>query len=126
VKEWIDRALVPSAPHLRVFADPQSKLELAESRKLSIGGLEECDGCAGGIGIFLSVENHGGIAAEPDDLMEIVHTRSRVKSSWAGTNLDTGNAHTDDLCTDLARCVPYGVLRASTRCILTLLRIMGA
>jgi sugar phosphate isomerase/epimerase len=106
VKQWVDRCAVLGAPHIRVFAGPESNLELAEAKKLSISALEECGDYAGTKGIFLGLENHGGIVAEPADLLEIVQA---VKSPWVGINLDTGNFHTDDPYTSLAQCAPYAV-----------------
>jgi len=107
VKKWVDRCAVFGAPHIRVFAGATDKAQpLAEAKKLSIEALEECGEYAGGKGIFLGLENHGGIVAEPKDLLEIVQA---VKSPWVGINLDTGNFHTDDPYADLARCAPYAV-----------------
>lgn len=107
VKQWIDRCSLLGAPHIRVFAGPVNKeLPLAESKKLVIEALEECGAYAAAKGIFLGLENHGGIVAEPQDLLEIVHA---VKSPWVGINLDTGNFHTDDPYADIARCAPYAV-----------------
>ena len=107
VKKWIDRCSLLGAPHIRVFAGPVNKeLSMAESKKLSIEALEECGEYAATKGIFLGLENHGGIVAEPQDLLDIVHA---VKSPWVGINLDTGNFHTDDPYADLAKCAPYAV-----------------
>jgi sugar phosphate isomerase/epimerase len=107
VKLWIDRCALLGAPHIRVFAGPVHKeLSPADARKLCIEAMEECGEYAGAKGIFLGLENHGGIVAEPTDLLEIVHA---VKSPWVGINLDTGNFHTDDPYADLARCAPYAV-----------------
>lgn len=107
VKEWIDRSALLGAPHIRVFAGAAAKgLTEAEARALCIDALEECAEYAGSKGIFLGIENHGGIVAEADGLLEIVKA---IKSPWFGVNLDTGNFHTDDPYGDLARCAPYAV-----------------
>jgi sugar phosphate isomerase/epimerase len=107
VKDWVDHAAILGAPHIRVFAGSKPKnLELAEAKKLCIEALDECSEYAGTKGIFLGLENHGGIVAEPDDLLEIVRT---VKSPWLGINLDTGNFQTDDPYADLVKCAPYAV-----------------
>lgn len=107
VKMWIDRCALLSAPHIRVFAGPVSKeLPPAEAKKLVIEALEECGDYAAKKGIFLGIENHGGIVAEPQDLLEIVRA---VKCPWVGINLDTGNFQTDDPYADLAQCAPYAV-----------------
>jgi sugar phosphate isomerase/epimerase len=107
VKKWIDHAAVLGAPHIRVFAgNLQKGSTLDDAKRLAIAGLEECCDHAGKKGVFLGLENHGGIVAEPNDLLEIVRA---VKSPWAGINLDTGNFHTDDPYADLAHCTPYAV-----------------
>jgi sugar phosphate isomerase/epimerase len=107
VKKWIDRAAIFGAPHIRVFAGAAAKgLTDAEARKMCIGALEECCDYAGKKGVFLGLENHGGIVAESDGLLEIVKA---VNSPWFGVNLDTGNFHTDDPYADLAKCAPYAI-----------------
>lgn len=107
VKKWVDRAAVFGAPHIRVFAGAAAKgLADADARKMCIGALEECCDYAGKKGVFLGLENHGGIVAEADGLLEIVKT---VNSPSLGVNLDTGNFHTKDPYGDLAKCAPYAV-----------------
>src|SRR5262249_54268835 len=106
VKRWVDYSQALGAPHIRVFAGAKGKLDVAEAKKLCIAGLEECCDYAGKKGIFLGLENHGGIVAEAADLLEIVRA---VQSSWLGVNLDTGNFETDDPYADLAKCAPYAV-----------------
>ena len=107
VKRWIDNAALFGAPHIRVFAGPVPKdISETDARKNCIEALEECCEHAGGHGIFLGLENHGGIVAQADGLLEIVRA---VKSPWLGVNLDTGNFHTKDPYGDLARCAPYAV-----------------
>jgi sugar phosphate isomerase/epimerase len=107
VKKWIDHAKVMGAPHIRVFAgNASSGLSHAEATKLCIAALEECCDYAGRAGIFLGIENHGGIVAESKTLLEIIRA---VDSPWLGINLDTGNFHTDDPYADLAACAAYAV-----------------
>jgi len=107
VRKWVDRAAVLGAPHIRVFAgNLQKGSTAAEAKALAISALEECGDYAGRKGVFLGLENHGGIVADPKDLLEIVKA---VKSPWVGINLDTGNFHTDDPYADLASCAPYAV-----------------
>lgn len=106
VKKWIQRAAVLGAPHIRVFAGSAAKGQDREAKKLCVEALEECAEAAARHGIFLGIENHGGIVAEADDLLDIVRG---VKSPWVGINLDTGNFHTADPWGDLAKCAPYAV-----------------
>ena len=108
VKKWIDNAAILGAPHIRVFTGnkaPQGMTD-AEARKLSIEPLEECCEYAGTKGIFLGLENHGGIVEQSDWLLEILNA---VKSPWLGVNLDTGNFRTEDPYADMARIAPYAV-----------------
>jgi sugar phosphate isomerase/epimerase len=107
VRKWVDYAAVLGAPHIRVFAgNLQKESTAAEAIALSIAALEECGEYAGRKGVFLGLENHGGIVADPKDLLDIVKA---VKSPWVGINLDTGNFHTDDPYADVASCAPYAV-----------------
>ena len=107
VKQWIEHAVVLGAPHIRVFAgNAPSGMNPKEAVKLCIAGLEECAEYAGKHGIFLGIENHGGIVAEAAPLLEIVRA---VRSPWVGINLDGGNFHTDDPYADFASCAPYAV-----------------
>jgi sugar phosphate isomerase/epimerase len=107
VKLWIDRATVLGAPHVRIFAgDAPGDLPQEEAVKLCIEAMQECADYAAARGVFLGVENHGGIVARPEVLLEIVRA---VKSPWFGINLDTGNFHTADPYAALALCAPYAV-----------------
>ena len=63
---------------------------------------EACD-YAAKYGIFLALENHGGITATIDQMLTIVKA---VKHDWFGVNLDTGNFHTADPYADLAKIAP--------------------
>ncbi len=107
VKQWIDHAAVMGAPHIRIFAGkPQQGTSLAEAKRRCIEAIEECAQYSGKKGIFLGIENHGGIVAEARDLLDIVQA---VSSPWVGINLDTGNFHSEDPYADLAACAPYAV-----------------
>lgn len=107
VKKWIDHAAILGAPHIRIFAGNAPKdMPADRAKKLCIEAIEECCAYAGSKGVVLGLENHGGIVAEPADLLDIVRI---VKSPWFGINLDTGNFHTDDPYADLAACAPYAV-----------------
>jgi sugar phosphate isomerase/epimerase len=67
---------------------------------------QECLDYAARKGVFLGLENHGGIVAEPDNLIKMVQA---ANSPWAGINLDSGNFHTADPYADLAKIAPYAV-----------------
>ena len=107
VKQWADYAAILGAPHIRVFAgDTPKGSEPAAAKKQCISALEECGDYAGQHGIFLGIENHGGIVATPAELLDIV---TSVQSPWIGINLDGGNFHGDDPYQDFASCAPYAV-----------------
>jgi len=106
VKAWIDMCEAMGAPHIRVFAGTAKGHSEAEARKLCIGALQECCDYAGSKGIFLGLENHGGIVAEPEGMLEIV---AAVKSPYFGVNLDSGNFHGEDPYAELAKIAPYSV-----------------
>ncbi|MDG1892754.1 MAG: sugar phosphate isomerase/epimerase [Verrucomicrobiota bacterium] len=107
VKAWIDHAATMGAPHVRVFAgNAPGKGSQREALNRCKEGLKACCDHAAEKGIFLGLENHGGIVAEADPLIEIVEG---VDSPWLGINLDTGNFHTEDPYGDIAKCAPYAV-----------------
>jgi sugar phosphate isomerase/epimerase len=105
VKRWIDYAQKLGAPVIRIFAgrirpgdDPQV------AHRWIVEGIQECCEVAGGHGVHLALENHGGPTATSEGLMKLV---GDVRSPWFGVNLDTGNFHTEDIYGDLARVAPY-------------------
>jgi sugar phosphate isomerase/epimerase len=106
VKAWVDRAALLGVPHIRIFAGNARGVSREEARRLAIGAIEESADYAGRRGIMLGLENHGGIVAEAEDLLDIIRA---VKSPWLGVNLDTGNFHSSDPYADLARCAPYAI-----------------
>lgn len=106
VKKWVDRAVAFGAPHIRVFAGAAGGLEEDDAFTLCIEALEETAEYAGQHGIFLGLENHGGLVAEASGMLRILEA---VESPWLGVNLDTGNFHTEDPYGDLAKCAPFAV-----------------
>jgi sugar phosphate isomerase/epimerase len=89
-----------------VFAGAATKIDPAEARAMCVSALQECCDYAGQHGIFLGLENHGGIVAEAEGMLEIIKA---VESPWFGVNLDTGNFRTADPYGDLAKIAPYSV-----------------
>ncbi len=106
-KKWIDYAALMNAPHIRVFAGPQPK-DLSEQQAVAncLEAYQECLDYAAKKGLFLGLENHGGIVAEPDNLIKMVKA---ANSPWAGINWDSGNFHTEDPYGDLAKIAPYAI-----------------
>ncbi len=107
VKTWVDHAAVLGAPHIRVFAGDARGLDKEAAKRQCIRALEECGEYAGAHGIWLGLENHGGIVADVSALLEIVKA---VRSPWVGVNLDTGNFYSEtDPYQEMARLAPYAV-----------------
>lgn len=106
-KKWIDYSAIMGAPHIRVFAGPQPK-DLSEEEAVAncTAAYQECLDYAATKGVFLGLENHGGIVAEPANLIQMVNA---VKSPWAGINFDSGNFRTEDPYADLAKIAPYAI-----------------
>lgn len=92
VKTWVDHAAALGAPHIRVFAGEAKGLDRAAAKRQCIRALEDCGEYAGGKGIWLGLENHGGIVADVADLLDIV---TAVKSPGVGVNLDSGNFYSE-------------------------------
>lgn len=107
VKRWIEFADQMDAPVIRIFsgrAKPGQTIEAA--RQLAIDAIEECCEYAGKYGVFLGLENHGGLTTEVDEMLKIIRT---VKSPWFGVNMDTGNFQSADVYGDLAKIAPYSI-----------------
>jgi sugar phosphate isomerase/epimerase len=107
VKSWIDVSADLGSPAIRIFAGNAPKgIEEPQARKWVVECIEACCDTASKRGVFLAVENHGGVVATAEGVLEIVKS---VSCPWVGVNLDTGNFHTPDPYGDIERCAPYAV-----------------
>lgn len=105
VKRWIDHAQVLGAPIVRIFSGKQSKDQSAEeARRLVVDAIEECCQYGAQKGVFLGLENHGGLTSTADGMLEIIRA---VKSPWFGAWMDTGNFHGEDVYGELEKIAPY-------------------
>lgn len=105
--EWIEKAALMGAPHIRVFAGTLPKGSTQEeAEKNCLECYKEALEAASRYGVLLGLENHGGIVAEPDALIRLVKA---VDSPWAGINWDSGNFKTADPYADLAKIAPYAI-----------------
>jgi sugar phosphate isomerase/epimerase len=108
VKDWTARAAAVGATTVRIFAGSLEKGDtLEEAQKRVVAAVNECCEAAGKHGVYLALENHGGITDTPEHLLELVKP---VKSKWLGVNVDTGNFRTPDPYADIAKIAPYGVV----------------
>jgi sugar phosphate isomerase/epimerase len=107
VKKWIEYADMMDAPVIRIFSgDMKPGQSLATAIELAVEGIEECCRHAAKFGVFLALENHGGITAKVDDMLQIVRG---VNSPWFGVNMDTGNFYSADIYGDLEKIAPYAM-----------------
>ena len=64
VKRWIEYADLMDAPVIRIFSGSAKEGQSPEdARRLAIEAIEECCAHAGKYGVFLALENHGGLTA---------------------------------------------------------------
>ncbi|BCX46184.1 xylose isomerase [Haloferula helveola] len=106
-KQWIDRAMVMGAPHIRVFAGVQPKgMSLDEAERNVCEALEEAADYGASRGVMLGVENHDELSSTAERLLRVVKA---VKSPWLGVNLDTANFRVDDPYPEIEACVPYAL-----------------
>lgn len=108
VQKWIDYYAELGAPHIRVFAGTVPKGQSEDvSLERCIKGLEQACDMAGKRGIFLGLENHGGITTKAETMLKILRG---VKSPWLGVNLDSGNFRDyDDPYAAQSQIAPYAV-----------------
>jgi sugar phosphate isomerase/epimerase len=92
---------------IRIFAgNLQKGTTESDARKWTVDAIHECCEYAGERGIFLALENHGGIVTTAEQTLAIV---KEVQSDWFGVNLDTGNFRGPDPYEELAQVAPYAV-----------------
>jgi sugar phosphate isomerase/epimerase len=108
VNQWSDAIGVLGGQTLRIFAGtmPKGAKEPAKVIARCVESIETCCKYAEKNGVILALENHGGITAIADEMLQIVKS---VKAKNFGVNLDTGNFHTEDPYGDLAKLAPYAV-----------------
>jgi len=106
VKEGLDIACELGAPCLRVFGGylPEGYTE-ADAMGWVTEALQSCVGYAEDKGVVIAMENHGGITAKADNVIEIV---KNVDSPWFRVNLDLGN-YRESVYEEIAKTVPYAV-----------------
>jgi sugar phosphate isomerase/epimerase len=107
VKEWTEHSARLGAKTMRIFAGNVAKGDDADkARARCVAAIQEACDHAAKFGVYLALENHGGITGTLEQILALVKA---VKHEWFGVNLDTGNFHTDDPYGDLEKLVPYAV-----------------
>lgn len=106
-KLWIDRYALLGAPAIRIFAGKQPAGEpLGKTLARCAKNCQTVCDYAADRGVFLALENHGGVTAQATDLLEIVH---QVDSPALGINFDSGNFRLPDPYAELEKIAPYAV-----------------
>lgn len=107
VRRWIDYAAELYAPHIRIFAGNMPKdAKKEDGIKWVADGVRKCLDHAAEVGVFLGLENHGGITARAADHLAICDAVG--EHPWFGINLDTGNYRTNPY-QELAMSAPRAV-----------------
>ena len=108
VKQWAEHTARLGGKTMRIFAGTLERGDTEErARARCVEAIQECCEHAGQFGVYLALENHGGITASIEQMLTLVRA---VRSDWFGVNLDTGNFRTADPYADLAQLAPYAVV----------------
>jgi sugar phosphate isomerase/epimerase len=107
VKQWVEHSSRLGAKTIRIFAGNVEKGDTEEkARARCVEAIQEACDHAGKYGIYLALENHGGLTADIELMLTLVKA---VRHEWFGVNWDTGNFHSADPYADLERLAPYAV-----------------
>ncbi|MGN6545648.1 MAG: sugar phosphate isomerase/epimerase family protein [Aureliella sp.] len=105
---WVDRYALLGAPAIRIFAGTQPKGDSWEATvERCAAACQKACKRAEEKGVWLALENHGGVTAKSQGLLEIVR---KVDSPFFGVNFDSGNFTSgDDPYAELETIAPYAV-----------------
>jgi sugar phosphate isomerase/epimerase len=107
VKQWTEHTARLGGKTMRIFAGNVAKDDTEEqARQRCVAAIQEACDHAAKYGIYLALENHGGITGTAEQILALVKA---VKHDWFGVNLDTGNFRTADPYGDLEKIAPYAV-----------------
>jgi sugar phosphate isomerase/epimerase len=107
VKDWVDHTSRLGGKTIRIFGGYLEKGDSEDkARERCVAAIQESCDYAAQRGIYLALENHGGITGSADQLLALVKA---VRHDWFGVNLDTGNFVSADPYADLEKLAPYAV-----------------
>ncbi|MBI3823658.1 MAG: sugar phosphate isomerase/epimerase [Planctomycetes bacterium] len=107
-KRWVEHTSRLGGKTVRIFGGTVAKNDKEDrARRQCIDAIQECCDHAGQFGIYLALENHGGITGTSEQMLALVRA---IKSDWFGVNLDTGNFRTKNPYADLERLAPYAIV----------------
>ena len=106
IAAWLEVAQKLGAGHIRVFGGrvPQGATE-DQAAGWAAEVLRSAADLAAKKGVVLGLENHGGITARADRVIQIVR---QVDSPWVGVNVDTGNFESEPY-EQVEKLIPYAV-----------------
>jgi sugar phosphate isomerase/epimerase len=108
VKRWVEHTARLGGKTMRIFAGNLARGDTEErARARCVAAIQECCDHAAQHGVYLALENHGGIVTTIDQMLAVVRA---VKHDWFGVNFDTGNFRSADPYADLTRLAPYAVV----------------
>jgi sugar phosphate isomerase/epimerase len=108
VKSWIEHTARLGGKTLRIFAGRVAQGDKEpQARARCVDAIHEVCEHAADFGVYVALENHGGITETIDQMLTLVKA---VKHPWFGVNFDTGNFHSADPYADLARLAPYAIV----------------
>jgi sugar phosphate isomerase/epimerase len=104
MKAWIDVSADLGSPAIRIFAGNAPKgVEEPVARGWVVECVKACLEKAAERKVILALENHGGVVATADGMLEI---GKGIDSPWFGFNMDTGNFHSEDPYAELEKIAP--------------------
>jgi sugar phosphate isomerase/epimerase len=107
VKRWVEHTSRLGGKTMRIFAGNVERGDTEErARARCVAAIQEACDHAAQFGVYLALENHGGIVTTIDQMLAVVRA---VRHDWFGVNFDTGNFHSADPYADLTRLAPYAV-----------------
>lgn len=107
-KRWIDHYSFLGAPVIRIFAGTQPSDDTWDSTlSRCVAACDKLGQYAQSKGMMLGLENHGGVTAKAEGLLEILRG---IQSKSIGINFDSGNFRsTSDPYLELEQIAPFAV-----------------
>lgn len=107
VRKWVDVAQKLGASHIRVFGGQKpAGATLEQAVDFAAATMKQAAEISGAHGIFIGVEDDGGITEFAKETVEIV---KRADHPWAGMNLDIGNFRPPNVYDQIQLAAPYAV-----------------
>ena len=107
VRKWVGVAQKLGASHIRVFGGQKpAGATMEQAIDFAAETMKQAAEISGAQGIFIGVEDDGGITEFAKETIEIVR---RADHPWAGMNLDIGNFRPPNVYDQIQMAAPYAV-----------------